>query len=126
MASVAISVLLTNLNCTVESSISCSSLEVLKFLTILLPCASIRKLYGLGVGIFVKVSPVRYFTELSTAVLSRTAIASGDDEDVVNLVDDEALNECTMRVCDMGTSASGFTFQLGLGVTALKLSLKKL
>lgn len=56
LASGAISVLLTN--CTVESSISCSSSEVLKFLTILLPCASIRKLYGLSVGIFVKVSPV--------------------------------------------------------------------
>ena len=102
LASVGISVLLTNLNCTVESSISCSSSEVFKFLTILLPCASIRKLYGLSVGIFVKVSPVRYFTELSTAVLSRTAITSGDNEDVVNLVDDEALNECTMRVCNLG------------------------
>ena len=33
--------------------------------------------------------------------MSRTAITSGDNEDVVNLVDDESLNECTMRVCDL-------------------------
>lgn len=28
-------------------------------------------------------------------------IIFGDNEDVVNLVDDELLNECIMRVCDL-------------------------
>lgn len=43
------------INCIVESSIFCFSLEVLKFLIILFFCVFIRKLYGLSVGIFVKV-----------------------------------------------------------------------